>query len=73
MTVARDDFVVAAQVLVDGFRFCRRFDDDDLHVSVRLGARGRENFLTQGDEVARVTLDPSDEFQFEQKRGDGGG
>jgi hypothetical protein len=36
-------------------------------------ARGRENFLTQGDEVARVTLDPSDEFQFEQKRGDGGG
>src|ERR1700730_19330133 len=42
MAVARDDFVVVAPGFVDGFRFCRRFDDDDFHVSVSIGARARK-------------------------------
>src|SRR5580692_1786441 len=33
MTVAGDDLVIAAQILVDGFRLCRRLDDDDFHKS----------------------------------------
>jgi hypothetical protein len=30
-------------------------------------------FLTQGNQVAGVPLDPAGEFQFEQKSGDGSG
>ena len=35
MAVARDDFVVVTEIFIDGFRFCRQFDDDDFHQPFR--------------------------------------
>ena len=31
MAIGRDDLVVRAQILVDSFRLCGAFDDDDVH------------------------------------------
>ena len=73
MAVACDDFVVAAEILVDGLRLCGRFDDDDFHEFIRSERQGAKIVLTQGNQVAGVTFDPAGEFQFEQKGGDGGG
>ena len=42
MAIARDDLVVAAKVLVDGFRLRGRFDDDDFHEPIRSGRQGAE-------------------------------
>ena len=59
-----DDAVIAAQIFVDCFRFCGRFDDDDFHIfffllqSKRLPVRQAQNF------VARQTFDFTGKFQL---------
>ena len=68
MAIAGDDLVVVAQILVDGLRLRRRFDDDDFHES-RLRAAFVAADLAQGNEIAGMTFHPSGKFQLEEEGG----
>ena len=73
MAIARQDLVVAAEILVDGLRLGRRFDDDDVHARDQKEATALTSGLAERNLVARMTLDAAGKFQFEQQGGDGGG
>ena len=78
---ARENLVVRAQILVDGFCLGRRFNDDDVHGHRKFCLRSThpsdgwlpECLQNQRHPVSQMTLDPARKLQFQQDVFDRGG